>query len=490
MRVSDYPQSATFRVGFCVDRGAGGLARAPSAIIAVAESPMQSTAQNGTQLAKVVETDKDFARFQQHLKEVIEGEAFKGSQRSGQFLSYIVEESLAGRLAALKERVIGVKLFGRSPSYDTGEDAIVRVTASDVRRRLLQHYGKYGITSEFRISLPLGTYIPEITREPQKAASLPDPVPAAEVPPTTAEPVPAPHIVLPVETTPARPGKKWLLIAALAVACNALMWGIVWNHFSRPADAPVSILPWSAFFQSQRSTKLITSDPNIVDIQEVTGAPVSLSDYANQRYIPNLDALSPQVITFCKFILRGDKAAGVDARVIASVAGLSQRASKKISVQVARDVRLSDLSADENFIFLGSPRSNLWTNLFNDQLDFRFAFDQDTHQEIIRNVHPRTGEASSYVPSAKGWATGQSFATISFVQNPGRDGQVLILAGANGEGTQAAGELVTNVPRLSAALQHCGISSANPVKHFQILLRLNTMAGSSSNVDVLACHVL
>jgi hypothetical protein len=268
------------------------------------------------------------------------------------------------------------------------------------------------------------------------------------------------------------------------------MWGIVWNHFSRPADAPVSILPWSVFFQSQRSTRLITSDPNIVDIQEVTHSPVSLSDYANQRYIPNVNSLSPEVISFCKFILRGDKAAGVDAKVIAGIAGLSQRAAKKISVQVARDVRLSDLSADDNFIFLGSPRSNLWTTLFNDQLDFRFAFDEDTHQEILRNAHPRAGEPSSYVPSARGWDTGQSFATISFVQNPGRDGQVLILAGANGEGTQAAGELVTNVARLSAALQRCGIASANPVRHFQLLLRLNTMAGSSSNVDVLACHVL
>jgi hypothetical protein len=451
---------------------------------------MQSTAQNGTRLAKIVETEKDFARLQQHLKEVIEGEAFKGSHRSGQFLSYIVEESIAGRFAALKERVIGVKLFGRSPSYDTGEDAIVRVTASDVRRRLLQHYGKYGFTSEFRISLPLGSYIPEIAREPQKTASLPNPVPAVEVPVTTAEPVPEPHIVRPVETPPGRRGNKWLLFAALVLGCNAVMWGIFWSHFSRPADAPVSILPWSAFFQSQRPPKLITSDPNIVDIQEVTGAPVSLSDYANQRYIPNVNSLSPQVISFCKFILRGDKAAGVDARVIAGIAGLSQRASRKINVQVARDARLSDLYADDNFIFLGSPRSNPWTTLFNDQLDFRFAFDDDSHQEIIRNVHPRPGEPSSYVPSAKGWATGQSFATISFVQNPGRDGQVLILAGANGEGTEAAGELVTNVPRLSAALQHCGISSANPVRHFQLLLRLNTMAGSPSNVDVLACHVL
>src|SRR5580704_17158294 len=133
---------------------------------------MQSTAKNGSRVAKILEKEQDVALLQQHLREVIAGAAFKGSHRSGQFLTYIVEESVAGRVTALKERVIGVKLFGRDPSYDTGEDAIVRVTASDVRRRLLQHYGKYGFTSEFRISLPLGSYIPEITREPSKTAGV------------------------------------------------------------------------------------------------------------------------------------------------------------------------------------------------------------------------------------------------------------------------------------------------------------------------------
>jgi hypothetical protein len=453
---------------------------------------MQSTAQNGSRVAKILETEQDVALFQQHLREVIAGEAFKGSHRSGQFLTYIVEESIAGRFSALKERIIGVKLFGRAPSYDTGEDAIVRVTASDVRRRLLQHYGKYGITSEFRISLPLGSYIPEITRVPQKTESLPNPVVIPEALVTTSEPLTVPPIVGPIET-PARrsPGPaRWLYFGVLILGFNAVLWAFFWNHFSRPGNAAISILPWSALLQSQRSIQLITSDPNIVDIQEVTRSPITLSDYANRRFIPNVDSLSPEVISFCKSILRGDKAAGVDARVIAGVAELTQSASKKINVRLARDIRLADLNTEDNFIFLGSPRSNPWTVLFNDQLDFRFAFDDASHQEIIRNVHPRSGELSSYVPTAKGWATGQSFATISFVQNPGKDGQVLILAGANGEGTEAAGELITNTARLSAALQHCGIASAKPVRHFQLLLRLNTMAGSSSNVDVLACHIL
>src|ERR1700689_2084193 len=116
--------------------------------------------------AKLIETKGDIASLQQHLKAVIEGDVFKGSHRSGQFLQYIVDQAIAGQFENLKERVIGMELFGRSASYDTGDDAIVRVTASDVRKRLLQHYGRYGATSGFRISLPSGSYIPEIMRDP------------------------------------------------------------------------------------------------------------------------------------------------------------------------------------------------------------------------------------------------------------------------------------------------------------------------------------
>ena len=444
---------------------------------------MQSIAQNGARTTKIVETEEETASLRRHLKEVIEGEAFKGSPRSSQFLTYIIEESIAGHSPALKERIIGLNVFGRPPTYDTGEDAIVRVTASDVRKRLLQHYGRYGATSEFRITLPLGSYVPEITRDPQHSANGRNSV---EVPIAT------PQIVRRSETpnTNSRRTGRWLFFAISLLALNLAVWGILASHFSRFGSAPVSILPWSAFFNSQRSTQLITSDPNIAEIQGLTGSHISLSDYANQQYIPNASSLSPQMIFFCRDILRGDKAAAVDARVIANIAQLAQAASNKLTVHVARDIRLSDLYLDNNFIFLGSPRSNPWTTLFNDQLDFRFAFDDRSQQEIIRNVHPRSGESSTYIPTAKGWGTGQSFATISFIQNSSRDGQVLLLAGANGEGTGAAGELVANMKRLSSALQSCGISSSNPVEHFQLLLRLNTMAGSPSNVDVIACHIL
>ncbi len=71
-----------------------------------------------------------------HLRQLFESPAFKGSRRSQQFLQHIVDQTLAGQSEQLKERNLGVALFGRDPAYDTGEDAVVRVTASDVRKRL------------------------------------------------------------------------------------------------------------------------------------------------------------------------------------------------------------------------------------------------------------------------------------------------------------------------------------------------------------------
>ena len=63
-----------------------------------------------------------------HLRQLFESPAFKGSRRSQQFLQHIVDQTFAGQTEQLKERSLGVALFGRDPAYDTGEDAVVRVT--------------------------------------------------------------------------------------------------------------------------------------------------------------------------------------------------------------------------------------------------------------------------------------------------------------------------------------------------------------------------
>lgn len=460
------------------------------------------------EIARIAQSEEEIAALRQHLKEIVEGPAFKGSHRSGQFLQYIIDQSIAGNFERLKERLIGVELFGRSTTYDTSEDAIVRVTASDVRKRLLQHYGRSRTSSEFRVSLPLGSYIPEIAREtrdvsnPRAADEAQNEIAdaarvSAPVQPNSIAETSGPEA--PSVTDPHRdrlrtsiPSRRWALLAAgLLMAVALTVGGLFWIHVSRAGAAPNLVLPWSALFNASHSTHLITSDPNIVTVQEITGSDLSLSDYANRRFIPDADKLKPEIVRFCKTLLWGDNsAAAVDPPISASIGALAQNSSKKLEVRPARTIQLSDLRTDDNFIFLGSPRSNPWASLFSDQLDFRFVFDKTTEQEIVYNAHPRARELQNYVPTAPGWATGQSYAIIAFVQNPDQAGQVLLLAGADGEGTEAAGELVTNLPRLSAALQQCGIRSTSPIQHFELLLRLNTMDGSPSRIDVVACHLL
>ncbi len=456
------------------------------------------------QIARILGSEHDIAALREHVKVIVHGPAFKGSVRSGQFLQYVVDQSIAGRFDSLKERLIGVELFGRSPSYDTGEDAIVRVTASDVRKRLLQHYGMNGAASEFRITLPLGSYIPEIVRDKSAQANLLDPLELPREAWTSSlldHPVADPArqqagnlAVLPdLHDVPEKRASRsiWPLASIIAlVAIGVTGWALYFSRLSHTDAHPIPPYPWSTLFNPSHATNLITSDPNIVALQEVAGSELSLSDYANHKYIPEPNKLSPDVTRFFKTILWGDNsAAGIDAPIAAKIAALPHTGTA-FNVRAARSIQFSDLKNDDNFIFLGSPRSDPWFDLFSDELDFKFVFDQATGQEIVANVHPRANELQRYVPTALGWATGRSFAIIAFVQNPDQNGQVLLLAGADGEGTEAAGKLATDLPRFSSVLRNCASAQPRANQHFEILLQLNTMTGTPSNVSVVACHLL
>ena len=70
------------------------------------------------------------------LNQILQSQGFRSSRRSQDFLRYVVERTLEGQSEALKERTIGIDVFGRSSSYDPSDDATVRVKAGEVRKRL------------------------------------------------------------------------------------------------------------------------------------------------------------------------------------------------------------------------------------------------------------------------------------------------------------------------------------------------------------------
>lgn len=455
---------------------------------------------------EIIKSEQGLALLRQHLKSVIEGAAFRGSHRSGQFLKYVVEQAIAGRFECLKERVIGVELFGRSPSYDTGDDAIVRVTASDVRKRLLQHYGRYGTTSRFRIDLPLGSYIPKISNgehlegnggpgisdSNESAERLHDTPHAAEL--DTQEATSSdPHKAAPFRSALAENPSHYRLlftVVLLATVFNLGIWGALWRHMNNRSHVPALPPPWSLFFGSPHAVHLVTSDPDIAQIQQYVGGEISASSYANHNLIPTPDKMTPEIQHFWELMMKTDKASFVDTKIAATIAALAESYGKRIDVRSARNFQVSALQTDDDYILLGSPRSDPWTALFNDQLDFQFSFDPNSGQEIIRNIHPKPRESTSYIPTALGGATGESYAIIALVRNPDQAGQVLLIAGANAEGTESAGKLITEKSRFAAVMRNCGVPLTGPLRHFEILLKVNTMAGSPDKTYVEACHVL
>jgi TolB-like protein/Flp pilus assembly protein TadD len=108
-----------------------------------------------------------------HLQEVIKSHAFAGSKRTQDFLRLIVEHALAGEVDSLRERMIGAEMFGRPVNYDTGSDSVVRVKATEVRKRLAQYYLETEVEQAVRIELPSGSYVPRFIFEKPEPLATP-----------------------------------------------------------------------------------------------------------------------------------------------------------------------------------------------------------------------------------------------------------------------------------------------------------------------------
>jgi len=90
---------------------------------------------------------------------------FSGSDRLLALLRFIVEETLNGGAATLKETVIGNAVYGREPPYDPRIDSTVRVEARRLRRKLDDYYAGLGRADPVNISLPTGGYVPVFSKQ-------------------------------------------------------------------------------------------------------------------------------------------------------------------------------------------------------------------------------------------------------------------------------------------------------------------------------------
>jgi hypothetical protein len=106
------------------------------------------------------------------VERILASKEFRRASRLRDFLVYVVDRKLAGVPHEVTELLIGHRVFGRSATYNPGEDSIVRTEARILRQRLDLYFNGEGVNEPFLLEIPKGTYVPVL--RPRLAAATQD----------------------------------------------------------------------------------------------------------------------------------------------------------------------------------------------------------------------------------------------------------------------------------------------------------------------------
>ncbi len=294
--------------------------------------------------------DAEKAAVERQLNRILENRHFNHSRRFPAFLRFVVQKTLTGSTDLLKERTLGVEIFGRAADYDTSSDPIVRVTAAEIRKRLAQYYQEPGHENELRISVDAGSYVPQFHWPNQTQSLTPDTRPASA-------PLATPHASPEIASrTRHWPGITFAILIVLGSAAALTGWRSTHN-------SPIDFF-WGPVLNS--------GDPAlfcIVEQRHFTGLAVDSADPTRQITIKtdmntvNLD----------------------DVTAIVKIGSLLRDGGKKYSLKAADATTLSDIRNGPT-IFVGAF-DNAWTMRLTKPLRFRFGNDPEFTSGVDHRQH-------------------------------------------------------------------------------------------------------
>jgi len=350
------------------------------------------------------------------LGRILASPLFKNSRHYPALLRFIVEETLENRSSHLKERSLGVDVFGRDPNYDTNLDPVVRTSACEVRKRIAQYYHEAGREAEIRIDLPHGSYVPDFRSPENCPGGIPTEPALSAVRSAAWTGIPS-----------LRPLTQYwpvlILVAVLAVGIAAA--GL--RGYRSATDQF-----WFPVWGSSDSIMVCLGGPGAASFQE--------GPAANQA---NAES-GPTVLD----VMKSDKVAFADAVAMARLTGLFRENHKRYDIRKGPAFTLNDFRKGP--VVLIGAFNNVWTMRLDTQLRFTFERDAVSRTPYIRDrLNPsRTNwKSDDNLPYAK--FTGD-YAIVSRFVDPRTERAVVVVAGIAKDGTMAAGEFVTEARYLEA----------------------------------------
>ena len=106
------------------------------------------------------------SKVKRALQSILESSTFEDVHRLSTFLEYVVTEALKDRRTKIRAKIIAADVYQRQSSDDGDNEAIVRVDAGRLRRRLEIYYASEGLSNPVIISIPKGGYTPVFNLNP------------------------------------------------------------------------------------------------------------------------------------------------------------------------------------------------------------------------------------------------------------------------------------------------------------------------------------
>jgi hypothetical protein len=388
-------------------------------------------------MADGVQTPLPAERIREELSRVLGSHEFRSSKRSQDFLRYVVEHALAGDTDVLKERTIGIEVFGRPTSYDPSDDATVRVKAGEVRKRLGLYYSDQGAQDPVRIELPSGTYVPEF--HTHSVASVPAPQPEPE-----SKPAPAPG-----------PKPRWrpLLAAALVLLAAG---GAIW-YLTRPA-ATVLDQFWAPVLEGKRPVQVCAAFVPVWNFEQQSSGPARPEDY---------NPLPDQFV------------GGGDLLATSRLTAMLTRLKRPYGVRVGNDVAFADLR-NGPAILVGYSYTR-WRDI---SAQMRYFIDGTRRPiGITDNGNPTQWNLPD-LPRDR--HTSEDYAIVSRVFHPDTHAMLVEIAGILQYGTDAAGDLVTNPDLMAEALRDA--PAGWQTKNLQMILHVKVISGAPTSPKVVKTY--
>ena len=376
---------------------------------------------------------------------LVRDDVFRSSKRSVAFLRYVVEQTLNGASGQIKERTIGVEVFGREPTYDTNLDHIVRTAATELRKRLAIYYGEEKHRAELHMGLVPGSYIPRfwipahLSNGGTESAGYSEPATA------TVQSGQADSIAVSEENEPAKTmvARRKSLIWAGGTFLLLLLGGIFgygWTHKATPQD-----LFWKPVVDSQ--------GPVLLAIGEVPNGPPTAPDGADDTSTPLLQPGPAHTVPFA------------DAVTMARVVGALESRGKQVVIRKEDSRTFADLR--EGPVVLIGAFNNEWSLRLTRQLRFGLALDTDRHVIYIKDAANPTSRSWSWATNQSRDSIGgphqpalQDYALISRIRSSETGHVVVVIGGLYTYGTQSAGEFLTD-PQWMQAISKAAVLDPN-----------------------------